>query len=68
MAHKTGEISTVCHDAGMVFLPGRAPYVLVILTEYSGGGSAGSRHKTVAAISAAFHAFLNNLPAPLTTA
>ena len=27
VAHKTGEISTVCHDAGIVFLPGRQPYV-----------------------------------------
>ena len=68
VAHKTGEISTVCHDAGMIFLPGRAPYVLVILTEYSGAGSAGTRHKAVAAISAAFHNFLTTLPAPLTTA
>ncbi|MGH7458194.1 MAG: serine hydrolase [Longimicrobiaceae bacterium] len=34
VAHKTGEISTVTHDAGVVFLPERKPYVLVILTEY----------------------------------
>ena len=67
VAHKTGEISTVCHDAGMIFLPGRAPYILVVLTEYGSAGSAASRHKTVAAISAAFYAFLTNLPAPLTT-
>jgi beta-lactamase class A len=33
VAHKTGEISTVCHDAGIVFLPGRKPYVVAILTE-----------------------------------
>ena len=33
VAHKTGEISTVTHDAGMVFLPGRAPYALLVLPE-----------------------------------
>lgn len=32
-AHKTGEISTVSHDAGLVFLPDRKPYSLAILTE-----------------------------------
>ena len=67
VAHKTGEISTVCHDAGMVFLPGRAPYVLVILTEYPAGGSTAARHKLVAAISAAVFSFLSTLPAPLPT-
>jgi beta-lactamase class A len=34
VAHKTGEISTVCHDAGIVFLPKRKPYVLAILSEW----------------------------------
>ena len=34
VAHKTGEISTVAHDAGVVYLPKRKPYVLVILTEW----------------------------------
>ena len=34
VAHKTGEISTVAHDAGIVFLPDREPYVVVILTEW----------------------------------
>jgi len=34
VAHKTGEISTICHDAGIVFLPKRKPYVLAILTEW----------------------------------
>jgi beta-lactamase class A len=35
VAHKTGNISTVHHDAGIVFLDGRKPYVLVILTQFS---------------------------------
>ena len=62
IAHKTGEISTICHDAGMIFLPGRAPYALVVLTEYAGAGQATARHKLVAAISAAVFAFLQTLP------
>lgn len=36
IAHKTGEISTATHDAGIVFLEGRAPYVLAVLTGASG--------------------------------
>ena len=34
VAHKTGNISTVHHDAGIVFLEGRKPYALVILTQF----------------------------------
>jgi beta-lactamase class A len=34
IAHKTGNISTVHHDAGIVFLEDRKPYVLVILTQF----------------------------------
>jgi beta-lactamase class A len=33
VAHKTGEISTVCHDVGIVYLPEREPYIVAILTE-----------------------------------
>jgi beta-lactamase class A len=33
IANKTGEISVVAHDAGIVFLPDRQPYVLAVLTE-----------------------------------
>ncbi len=32
IAHKTGDITGVHHDAALVFPPGEAPYVLVILT------------------------------------
>jgi beta-lactamase class A len=32
VAHKTGWINGVLHDAAIVFPPGRAPYVLVVLT------------------------------------
>ncbi|MBE7212112.1 MAG: serine hydrolase [Gluconacetobacter diazotrophicus] len=58
VAHKTGEISTVTHDAGMVFLPGRAPYALVVLTEYPAAGTSSARNKTVAAVSAAVYDLL----------
>jgi beta-lactamase class A len=43
VAHKTGNISTVHHDAGIVYLEDRKPYVLVILTQFGpehGRGSA----------------------------
>ncbi len=66
VAHKTGEISTVTHDAGMVFLPGRAPYTLVVLTEYAGAGTASARNKTVAAVSAAVYDFLQAAATPST--
>jgi beta-lactamase class A len=35
VAHKTGNISTVHHDAGIVYLDDRKPYVLVILTQFA---------------------------------
>ena len=40
VAHKTGEISTVAHDAGIVYLDGRDAYVVVILTEWEPGVNA----------------------------
>ena len=33
IANKTGEISSASHDAGLVYLPDRQPYVLAVLTE-----------------------------------
>jgi beta-lactamase class A len=42
VAHKTGNISTVHHDAGIVFLEDRAPYVLVILTQFSAESAHGT--------------------------
>jgi beta-lactamase class A len=32
VAHKTGWITGVTHDAALVYPPGRKPYVLVVLT------------------------------------
>jgi beta-lactamase class A len=40
-ANKTGSITRIAHDAAIVFPPGRAPYVLVVLTHgFSSPGSA----------------------------
>jgi beta-lactamase class A len=50
VGHKTGEISTVTHDVGLVFLPGRPPYVLVILTETP--GHVAERFEPIARVSA----------------
>jgi beta-lactamase class A len=36
VAHKTGDISTATHDVGIVFLPGRPPYITGIFVESSG--------------------------------
>jgi beta-lactamase class A len=36
VAHKTGDISTASHDAGLVFLPGRPPYAIALLAESAG--------------------------------
>lgn len=54
VAHKTGEISTVCHDAGIVYLPEREPYILAILTESKANAEA--RRAVVAGISKAVYA------------
>jgi beta-lactamase class A len=34
VAHKTGTISTVHHDAGVVYIGNRRPYFLVVLTQF----------------------------------
>src|SRR5438552_4831557 len=53
VAHKTGEISTACHDIGIVYLPEREPYIAAILTEFDSEREA--RRETVAAISQAIY-------------
>ena len=58
VAHKTGEISTACHDAGLVFLPNRQPYAVAILTE--GPPGLEQRQKAVASISRAVFHFLTD--------
>jgi len=53
VANKTGEISTVAHDAAIVYLPGRKPYAITVLTEWKPGAS--GRHDTIARISRAVY-------------
>ncbi len=52
VAHKTGEISTVAHDAGIVYPAGRKPYALVVLTEWDAERTSG-RKDTIASLSRA---------------
>ena len=54
VAHKTGEITAVSHDAAIVYPPGRRPYVLVVLTRGIPDGSKSS--KLIADISALVYA------------
>jgi beta-lactamase class A len=56
VAHKTGEISTHCHDAGLVFPPDRGPYAVAILTQFSAEEARPQR--AVADISAAIYEHL----------
>ena len=56
VAHKTGEISTACHDVGIVYLPEREPYITAILTEFDPDKE--GRRETVAAISETIYRFL----------
>jgi beta-lactamase class A len=53
VAHKTGDISTISHDAGLVFLPGRPPYAVALLAESPGDG--GERTAALAAASRAVY-------------
>jgi len=60
VAHKTGEISTVAHDAGVIYLPKRKPYALVVLTEWD--AVATGRSRTIAAVSHAVYEALTRGP------
>jgi beta-lactamase class A len=54
VAHKTGDISSVTHDAGIVFLPGRPPYLAVVFVEND--GDAKDRSDIATSASAAVYA------------
>ena len=56
IANKTGEISTAAHDGGLVFIAGRRPYVLAVLTEHQ--PDAGKRMDHVATVSRAIYEWL----------
>ncbi|HWK89070.1 MAG TPA: serine hydrolase [Longimicrobium sp.] len=62
VAHKTGEISTVAHDAGIVYPQGRKPYALVVLTEWEADRTA-KRKATIAEISRRIYGHLTGEPA-----
>src|SRR3954467_2947204 len=49
VAHKTGDISTVAHDAGIVYPRDRKPYIVAILTEWEPDPS--RRSATIATVS-----------------
>jgi beta-lactamase class A len=57
-AHKTGEISTAAHDAGLVFLPNRKPYAVAILTEWEPDTS--GHQEAVAKLSRAVYSYLTH--------
>ena len=56
VANKTGEISTIAHDAGIVYLPDRSPYVISILTQWDPETS--GRSDTIARVSRAVYEHL----------
>jgi beta-lactamase class A len=56
IANKTGEISTAAHDAGIVFVAGRQPYVIAVLTEHE--PDTGKRMEPVAMVSRAIYDWL----------
>lgn len=56
VAHKTGDISTIAHDAGIVYLDGRDAYVVAILTEWA--PQVDGRQETIARISSAVYEFM----------
>jgi beta-lactamase class A len=56
VAHKTGDISTIAHDAGVVYPPDRSPYVIAVLTEWDPDAS--GRSATIAEVSHAVYELL----------
>jgi beta-lactamase class A len=53
VANKTGEISTAAHDAGLVFLPDRRPFALVVLSDWPAGN--GNRQAALGQVVAAVY-------------
>lgn len=61
VAHKTGNISTVHHDAGIIYMGNRNPYFLVILTQFPKDAK---RSGAVAEVSKDLFETLGRLPRP----
>ena len=51
VAHKTGDITAIHHDAAIVFPPGEKPYILVVLT--GGDPGRGKANRVIAEVSRA---------------
>ena len=64
VANKTGDISTVANDAGVVYPPGRRPYVIAILTEWE--VEATGRSSTIAALSHTVFEYLTSAASAVT--
>ncbi len=62
VAHKTGWITGISHDAAIVFPPGRGPYVLVILTQ--GYGESREAARLMADLAALVHRWAMARPDP----
>jgi beta-lactamase class A len=62
VAHKTGEISTMAHDAGVVYPANRKPYVVAILTEWA--PDTAGRSATIAEVSHAIYDALTGTEEP----
>ncbi len=60
VAHKTGEITAVSHDGGIVYPPGRSPYVIVVLTRGVRNGQTSAA--LIADISRIVHAHVTGAP------
>jgi beta-lactamase class A len=58
VAHKTGDISTIAHDAGVVYPEGRKPYVIAVLTEWS--PEVAGRSAAIAEVSQAVYQMLTS--------
>jgi len=58
IANKTGEISSASHDAGLVYLPDRQPYVLAVLTESD--PSTDGRMERIARVSSVVYEWLSS--------
>jgi beta-lactamase class A len=61
VAHKTGNISTVHHDAGIIYMGNRNPYFLVILSQFP---AEAKRSGAVAEVSKDLFETLGRLPRP----
>jgi beta-lactamase class A len=60
VANKTGDISTVAHDAGLVFVPDRSPYAIAVLSEWQADVSGGRSALIAAASYLVYEALIGN--------